>query len=689
MSENNGYLFEDNSNAGDNQWEDNHIKSNTKVPIKEATVTDESTTTKVTVDNLAATGKLSKKEELDRLIQEADEVAKATESSLVQAVNGEYVTQLQADLIARTMELVESDNTATLADIKVEPVTNQYMELTAERDSYKQKFEELKRFTESLVGDKLPQAVQDNIAQLIATVGNESAVADNKPRVAIPANLDLHEMALAILNGFKPVNTDIFLLGEKSKDIIRVDTFYTGTKKCARMELLTNKSLRDSIQEKIRLISKKIKKIKSDDSKKQLVEVPLDLKEPLLEAIFNLKTQYLQDILDRFYGIVQYPIVDKNGNIVNEYGYNNTTRLFVNCTLPYTYKSSVTIEDVQTALETINKPLKDIPFADDTSLAHSLVLPLTFLCNPMYQGNTPIFLIDSPRNGIGKTLLVQALLTPILGEIPNCPFATPNDEEMQKRITTAVLDADRYFVLDNIPEGIIYDVPSLANAITTGKYKARRLGSNTSVVGDFNAIVIMTGNNPQFTMEIARRCVRIKLADKKRRPEGYAIPDLIEYCQQHREEILNAYLTIIRYAVQEGLMKSMYAGIIMPSFEQWSRIIGGIMQVIGLGKDFLGNFNQLVSDTEIEHLEGAAEFLLFAHKTNLYNYTVKELVPFAERAGIVDTTKSAKGIQTELGVYLNKIKGRRIKVDGEAFNFIKIEKKSSNGHASYTISTEQ
>ena len=77
---------------------------------------------------------------------------------------------------------------------------------------------------------------------------------------------------------------------------------------------------------------------------------------------------------------------------------------------------------------------------------------------------------------------------------------------------------------------------------------------------------------------------------------GFRIPNLRGYVSQHRPQIVHAILTIIQAWVAEGQPKH---GNLLGSFESWSGVIGGILDVAQV-PGFLGNLGAMYEEADAE-----------------------------------------------------------------------------------------
>ncbi|MBB5379278.1 hypothetical protein HNQ07_004793 [Deinococcus metalli] len=68
----------------------------------------------------------------------------------------------------------------------------------------------------------------------------------------------------------------------------------------------------------------------------------------------------------------------------------------------------------------------------------------------MIHGPIPLYLIEAPMRGTGKTLLAQILALVTLGNEVGTMVQPANDGEFEKRVTSSLLGGARIILLDNV-----------------------------------------------------------------------------------------------------------------------------------------------------------------------------------------------------------------------------------------------
>ena len=461
---------------------------------------------------------------------------------------------------------------------------------------------------------------------------------DLLPPVVVPSGNRYRDKAVPIVNGFSKYNNSIYLMGAETPFLVRAQQ-KDGT---AFFETLDIGKLRNELESTVRVVT--VSHTKEGDKLNTV-----KLKPDILNAILSLDLQSLP--FDTIEGVVEHSIFNKAGDIVDKYGYDKSTRRYINSDIPF---ESMNIDK---ARDTLLDILADFPLAEDGSRENALSLFFTFICSELYSGPTPCFIVNAYKEGTGKTLLVQSILAGIFGKKPSVHIMSDknsNDEELKKCFTTDIKNGKEYIILDNFPDGSQIKAAILEGISTSGVYTDRLLGSNTSITLPFRQPIICTGNNLMFSPGFARKIVPINLTVKEDSKE-YRHECLLDFCIENRALILNATLTLVQAWIESGCTS--YTGKPLDSFEQWTKTIGGIVEyTLPDSNSFLANQKKLYEESIDNTFINYSKFLEAVYIDGKYIYTVKELVPLAEATGVLDEGKDKSG--RLLGKLLNKINGR-------------------------------
>lgn len=340
--------------------------------------------------------------------------------------------------------------------------------------------------------------------------------------------------------------------------------------------------------------------------------------------------------------ITQSPTIRQDGSIAQLPGYDPETRLF------YYQRSGESVnvpeeptqDDVGAATALVDELLCDFPFDCQASRANAIALLLSPIVQSAIKDVTPLFLIDAPTAGSGKSLL--AVVAGIIsgGATPDLTTAPTKDEEWPKKITAILSAGPSLVVIDNVK----YTLQSadLAAMLTAGTWTDRVFGKNTeTVVLPNRAVWVATGNNIQLGGDIPRRCVWIRIDPRQSKPherEGFLHANLTQWTMENRGRLLTALLTICRAWYAAGSPSGLVPA--FGSFEKWTRAVGGILAHAGI-TGFLANRDRLWEQSDTESTEWEAFLANWVEMYGTEPVTPKELVQDIESGAAIAETAPA------------------------------------------------
>jgi hypothetical protein len=296
--------------------------------------------------------------------------------------------------------------------------------------------------------------------------------------------------------------------------------------------------------------------------------------------------------------ITETPTLRHDGSILNQAGYDVATRLiyhpakgFIMPPVPH----GPTRGEIEHAIETINDVLCDFPFENEASRANAFALILTPIIRPLID-LAPLAVMDAPQAGTGKGKLTDLVSIIATGRSAAKGSAPTDADELEKRITALLSAGSTFVVFDDVAHTL--RSPVLASALTASEWTGRILGRSEMIAVPQRATWVVTGNNIQLGGDIPRRCFWIRLDAKTSRPylrDGFKHPNLETYVKDNRGALLAALLTLGRGWHDAGCPRATVTP--LGSFEQWTRIIGGILEIAGI-KGFLANASELYEQAD-------------------------------------------------------------------------------------------
>ena len=269
---------------------------------------------------------------------------------------------------------------------------------------------------------------------------------------------------------------------------------------------------------------------------------------------------------------------------------------------------------VRPGLLLLEEWLGDFPFVEESSRAHAITALLSHVLRNRIDGPVPLFAVDAPTAGSGKTLLVESIGIITTGAAPAAMSLPRKDDDLRKQITSVLLNGSPLVLLDNITHQLESGV--LAAALTSRNWSDRLLGKSETVSVPNSCLWIATGNNLQLGSEIARRTAWIRLDPKVDRPwerTGFKHDPLGPWVVENRGRLLWALFILVRRWLALG--SPLWQGRPLGSFESWHRIVGGILDSAGI-PGFLENRPELYRhvDQESEEWRAFVEAWWTAHQ---------------------------------------------------------------------------
>jgi Bifunctional DNA primase/polymerase, N-terminal len=370
-------------------------------------------------------------------------------------------------------------------------------------------------------------------------------------------------------------------------------------------------------------------------------------------------------------GIVESPTFTKDGAISVTPGYQTVSRVWF-------HAGSVVVPvvpevpsdaDVARAKELLlNELLADFPFVDEPARVHAVAMLLLPVVRELIDGPTPLHAVDAPTAGSGKGLLTNSVARIHTGRGMQMTTPPRTEEEWRKFLTSILMTGSPLITLDNISAKL--DSGALASALTETEHQDRILGvTQMSPALPNRATWIATGNNLTASNEITRRMVWIRLMPNQEHPARRPASDFRHHPLEHwvdrnRGDLLWACLTLGQGWVARG--RPPFSGTrTMGTFEAWVRVIGGILDVAGLGEHFLANRDQLFEAMDLEMQPWRDFVSAWAEQYSTRSVTVAQLFELVRQHSLLaeelpDDGKSERSRQTRLGSLLRRHKDQVI-----------------------------
>lgn len=287
---------------------------------------------------------------------------------------------------------------------------------------------------------------------------------------------------------------------------------------------------------------------------------PSDAATAYLARVGEWKLRFLQ-------GITQSPTLRADGTVLQEPGYDSVSGLLYDpgrIAFPEV-ADAPSREDALAALDILSAPFRDFCFADEADRSVALAAVLTALVRAMFP-SAPLFAVDAPTAGTGKSLLTETIAIIVTGHKPAMMSQGKNDEENEKRLSSVLMAGDQVIVIDNCDRAIEGDF--LCSMLTQEMVQPRILGKSEMRRLPTRCLVLATGNNLVLSGDVTRRALVCRLDAGVERPDQRQFRfDPREEALARRPQLVAAGLTILRAYISAGHPNPMSK---IGSFESWN-----------------------------------------------------------------------------------------------------------------------
>ena len=318
--------------------------------------------------------------------------------------------------------------------------------------------------------------------------------------------------------------------------------------------------------------------------------------------------------------------------------------------------------DREVITQTLDDLVIDFPFLEEegdggaANRENFFGLLLTPIVRTALEGNVPLHLVNAPLERTGKSKLVEEVLGGIvLGTQMAALQQVGEGEEFDKRVLGLLKQAETLVHLDNVNDGLA--LGQLASALTATYYQGRTLGKNEMLKLLNTLIWVVSGNNVEASGEIIKRVIPIHLQPKTDKPEmrpldDFQHPDLRRYIREVRCQVLSCLIGMVENwkSAKRPLHSQPMGG-----FEQWSAIVGGILNANGYVRWMTNASSWRISvDRRGGDLEGLVD--AWAQRYGDHPIKAKHVVALAIESGAMEEQRqSAKdGGTRAIGKILSK-----------------------------------
>jgi putative DNA primase/helicase len=339
---------------------------------------------------------------------------------------------------------------------------------------------------------------------------------------------------------------------------------------------------------------------------------------PVVQMIFAMSDAWKFPPLA---GITRTVTLRPDWSILDKPGYDSATGLFgafdANLRVPR-IPTKPTRRQAEDAVGLLMRAIETFPFVSLRDAATAVAALLTAMIRPAIEVS-PMFLVNAPASGTGKSYLMDCISGVATGD--RCPVIAqaPKEEETEKRLVGAALLGNSIILLDNIRRMLEGDF--LCQVTERPLLQLRPLGKSDVRQVRNTFVMYGTGNNAASAGDMTRRLLQIAMDANCERPElrdfdGEPFREILA----HRGDFISACLTIPRYYIGAGCPNLRRR---MASYEQFSDFVRSPLCHLGLPDPLETQRALLADDPVATHRRSI--FVLW------HEALARQLVPMDER----------------------------------------------------------
>ena len=356
---------------------------------------------------------------------------------------------------------------------------------------------------------------------------------------------------------------------------------------------------------------------------------------------------------------------------------------------------------LEKAKEIIDKIYCEFCFGNEQDRINAISSLLTPFIRGLFNNFntiTPAFFYLGNREGVGKDYCAKIPGLVIDGfaqeDTPICDNGKPNDEELRKKITTAIRYGRKRMHFANNKGYLNSSI--LEKLITDPMWIDRILGKTEEISYPNELDISLSGNIPiRYSDDLERRTLFINLFYSKENinERRFKKEDLHIWILENRNLILSALFTLVKNWIDNGKQKGSQP---FASFPEWASICGGIMESAGYGTPCIKDTSNklLTGDSDSDEIRELCEIcyekypnkpikksdIIFTIKQQdgLFSYYDFEKRQDQTRFGI----KLRKYLDREFGNYVMNIVNPDERTARQEFIFRLIGKDGNHGNPS-------
>lgn len=223
-------------------------------------------------------------------------------------------------------------------------------------------------------------------------------------------------------------------------------------------------------------------------------------------------------------------------------------------------------------------------------MAVHIACSVTAVARHLFLGKAPFFFYHSNLEGSGKGALVRAALLPVFRKAGPDDIDLADTKELRNVLNTKAGCGASFVWAEELPENWTLNDRQLARWATTETWPFRPMGQNKEMCNAdiTKMLTVIASNRMTVDRNLQRRVLHADLfphqeAKERKLPEGTQMLDSAFFAdEKNLDKLLSAACSLIRHWDDVGRPQSKDRE--LESFEDWSRVVPGIVENMGLGR---------------------------------------------------------------------------------------------------------
>lgn len=240
--------------------------------------------------------------------------------------------------------------------------------------------------------------------------------------------------------------------------------------------------------------------------------------------------------------------------------------------------------DIAAAKGHFHRLLHQFPITDERSLAVQVMAMLALFVRHLPNGSSlrPGIIWYANKPGSGKSVLAKIILYICFGQAAAAKLK--KEEDLDKEIEAFCRARVPYIFLDNVRGGL--NSTTIEQMLTSKQSTFRGMGGHSVVTTDNTALLLVSANQVEFNDDTRRRFALVDLFEEgnpEERVIDTELDDDLMATDEWRRGMLEALWAMVANWHGAGMPLSK---VVMPSFEGFCRLLGGIVEAAGYHAPF-------------------------------------------------------------------------------------------------------